>query len=139
MRSRRGAGVVLALVLCAATTIGWFRPTVSAQRATATAVTDIPRLPFEKFTLPNGLEVILSVDRRLPLVAVNVWYHVGPANEEPGRTGFAHLFEHLMFQGSKHMPADSHFRILEAAGGTDRKSTRLNSSHSQQSRMPSSA
>jgi len=87
--------------------------------AAAPAADEIPRLPFEKFTLPNGLDVILSQDRRLPLVAVNLWYHVGPANEEPGRTGFAHLFEHLMFQGSKHTPPDSHFPMLEAAGGTD--------------------
>jgi zinc protease len=92
----------------------------SAQTARpAAAVADVPRLPFETFTLPNGLQVILSQDRRLPLVAVNLWYHVGPANEEPGRTGFAHLFEHLMFQGSKHTPPDSHFQMLEAAGATD--------------------
>ena len=91
----------------------------SAQtRPPAAAVADVPRLPFQKFTLPNGLQVILSQDRRLPLVAVNLWYHVGPANEEPGRTGFAHLFEHLMFQGSKHTPPDSHFLMLEAAGAT---------------------
>jgi zinc protease len=79
---------------------------------------DIPRLAFEKYTLPNGLDVILSQDRRLPMVAVNLWYHVGPANEEPGRTGFAHLFEHMMFQSSKHVPPDSHFPLLEAAGAT---------------------
>src|SRR5688500_16459845 len=76
---------------------------------------DTPTLDFEKYTLPNGLEVILSEDHRLPLVAVNLWYHVGPANEEPGRTGFAHLFEHMMFQGSKHVPGDSHFRLVEGA------------------------
>ncbi|MGH9257922.1 MAG: M16 family metallopeptidase [Vicinamibacterales bacterium] len=79
---------------------------------------DVPRLQFEKYTLPNGLEVILSQNRRLPTVAVNLWYHVGPANEEPGRTGFAHLFEHMMFQGSKHVPPDGHFQLLEAAGAT---------------------
>ena len=62
--------------------------------------------------------MILSEDHRLPLVAVDVWYHVGPANEAAGRTGFAHLFEHMMFQGSKHVPADAHFQYLEAAGGT---------------------
>jgi zinc protease len=90
-----------------------------SQETGKVAADDIPRLPFEKFTLPNGLDVILSQDRRLPLVAVNLWYHVGPANEEPGRTGFAHLFEHLMFQGSKHTPPDSHFPMLEAAGATD--------------------
>jgi zinc protease len=87
----------------------------SAPAADASAA---PTLEFEKYTLPNGLEVILSEDHRLPLVAVNLWYHVGPANEEPGRTGFAHLFEHMMFQGSKHVPGDSHFRLIEGAGGS---------------------
>lgn len=80
---------------------------------------DLPKIAFEKYTLPNGLEVILSQDHRLPMVAVNLWYHVGPANEEAGRTGFAHLFEHMMFQGSKHVPGDSHFRLLEGAGASD--------------------
>src|SRR3954452_5898139 len=60
-------------------------------------------IAFEKFKLANGLTVILHSDRSLPLVAVNVWYHVGPANEPPHRSGFAHLFEHLMFEGSKHV------------------------------------
>jgi zinc protease len=91
---------------------------VACGRSSAPA-TDTPTIPFEKYTLPNGLDVILSEDHRLPLVAVDVWYHVGPANEAAGRTGFAHLFEHLMFQGSKHVPGDSHFRLLEAAGATD--------------------
>jgi zinc protease len=81
------------------------------------------KIDYEKFTLPNGLDVILSEDHRLPLVAVNLWYHVGPANEEPGRTGFAHLFEHMMFQGSKHVPGDLHFKTVEAAGGTDLNGT----------------
>src|ERR1700730_5888159 len=79
----------------------------------------IPTLDAQKFTLPNGLDVILSEDHRLPLVAVNIWYHVGPANEEPGRTGFAHLFEHMMFQGSRHVPGDMHFKTSEVAGGSD--------------------
>src|SRR3954470_15230419 len=82
-------------------------------------VTDVPDIAFEKYVLPNGLEVILSEDHRLPLVAVNIWYHVGPANEEPGRTGFAHLFEHMMFQGSKHVTGDKHFRTVEGAGGSN--------------------
>src|SRR5215470_2045426 len=85
----------------------------------ATTAGDIPKVQFEKFALPNGLEVILSEDHRLPLVAVNLWYHVGPAYEAEGRTGFAHLFEHMMFQGSKHVEGDSHFRFLEEAGGSD--------------------
>ena len=85
---------------------------------TTSGAADIPRLQFEKYTLPNGLEVILSQNRSVPSVAVNFWYHVGPANEEAGRTGFAHLFEHMMFQGSKHVPADGHFQLLESAGAT---------------------
>ncbi|HET9467069.1 MAG TPA: pitrilysin family protein, partial [Vicinamibacterales bacterium] len=79
---------------------------------------DIPKLDVEKYTLPNGLEVILSEDHRVPLVGVDVWYHVGPAHEAPGRTGFAHLFEHMMFQGSKHIESDAHFRLLAGAGAT---------------------
>jgi zinc protease len=89
------------------------------QPARTPAVPDVPKIMFEKYTLPNGLEVILSQDHRLPMVAVNLWYHVGPANEDPGRTGFAHLFEHMMFQGARHVPADAHFRLLEGAGASD--------------------
>src|SRR5215468_12207454 len=76
-------------------------------------------MQFEKVRLPNGLEVILRPDHRLPIVAVNLWYHVGPANETRGRTGFAHLFEHMMFQRSKHVPEDTYFKFLEAAGASD--------------------
>ncbi len=93
------------------------------ETATSTQAGDVPTIEFEKYTLDNGLEVILSEDHRLPLVAVNLWYHVGPANEDAGRTGFAHLFEHMMFQGSKHVPGDSHFRLLEGAGGSDLNGT----------------
>ena len=77
-----------------------------------------PALAFEKFTLGNGLEVILHEDKRTPQVTVNVWYHVGALNEERGKTGFAHLFEHLMFQGSAHVPPEQHFKLLEEAGAT---------------------
>ena len=75
-------------------------------------------LEYSRHTLANGLDVLLHEDRSCPIVAVNVWYHVGPANEEPGRTGFAHLFEHMMFQGSKHVPGDLHFKTLEGAGAS---------------------
>lgn len=75
-----------------------------------------PDLPVERYTLPNGLEVLLSRDTRVPLVAVNLWYHVGAKNEVPGRSGFAHLFEHIMFQGSKNVAEDTFFQYLEAAG-----------------------
>src|SRR5690348_5366024 len=83
----------------------------------------LPTIKFEKYTLPNGLVVILSEDHRLPLVSTNIWYHVGPANELPGRTGFAHLFEHMMFEGSKHVPGNAHIRYLEAAGASDLNGT----------------
>jgi zinc protease len=79
----------------------------------------LPSIPFEKYKLKNGLEVILSEDHTLPLVSVNIWYHVGPANERPGRTGFAHLFEHMMFEGSQHVGGKMHFSYLEGAGATD--------------------
>ncbi len=77
------------------------------------------RIPFEKFTLEqNGLQVVLAKDSSLPVVAVNVWYNVGPVNEPIGRSGFAHLFEHLMFQGSKYVGDDMHFKYLEAIGAS---------------------
>jgi predicted Zn-dependent peptidase len=76
-------------------------------------------IPFEKYQLPNGLEVILHVDHRLPLVAVNVWYHVGAYHETPGKSGFAHLFEHMMFQGSRDIAANQHIKVLEDAGASD--------------------
>jgi zinc protease len=75
--------------------------------------------PIEKTVLPNGLELILVEDHRLPVVAVNIWYHVGPANEKPGLTGFAHLFEHMMFAGSRHLPRGAADKLLEGAGATD--------------------
>src|SRR6202451_3527257 len=79
----------------------------------------VPVLPYEKYTLPNGLEVILYENHKLPLVAVDLWYHVGPMNEMAGRTGFAHLFEHMMFEGSEHVGEKAHFKYLEGAGATD--------------------
>jgi len=115
MRNKAYVGLLLVLLVAVAGLT-----TSSAQnRAAGTSSTGIPKLAFEKYTLPNGLTVILSRDTRIPMVAVNLWYHVGPANEEPGRTGFAHLFEHMMFQSSKHVPEDSHFKLLEAAGASD--------------------
>ena len=87
--------------------------------ASLPAASAVPNIPIEKYTLPNGLEVILVEDRRLPLVAVNIWYHVGPANEAPGRTGFAHLFEHMMFAATKHAPRGLVDKLLEGAGATD--------------------
>jgi len=80
-------------------------------------------IPFERYTLPNGLNVILSVDRTIPQAAVDVWYHVGSKNEAPGRTGFAHMFEHVMFTGSGHVPYGMHDRLTEGVGGNNNGST----------------
>src|SRR5436190_14986987 len=81
------------------------------------------QLPYTQFTLPNGLHVILHEDHSTPVVTVNVWYHVGSAREKPGRTGFAHLFEHLMFTGSGHVDEGEFDALLEAAGGNNNGST----------------
>ena len=80
-------------------------------------------VPYQTFTLPNGLQVLLHEDHSVPLVSVNVWYHVGSSDEKPGRTGFAHLFEHIMFMGSQHVPTGEFDRLLEAAGGDNNGST----------------
>ena len=80
-------------------------------------------VPYRQFRLANGLNVILHRDASIPSVAVNVWYYVGSANEKPGRTGFAHLFEHLMFEGSKHVPEGQFDILLEGAGGDNNGST----------------
>jgi zinc protease len=79
----------------------------------------LPVLKYETYTLPNGLKVITHEDHRLPLVAVDLWYHVGPLNERPGRTGFAHLFEHMMFEGSEHVGEKAHIKFVQGAGATD--------------------
>ena len=142
------------------------------------------QIPYDQFSLPNGLRVITSEDHSTPIVSVDVWYNAGSRNERAGHSGFAHLFEHMMFQGSAHVQKGEHFKLVERAGGSfngstendrtnyfetlpsnrinlalwleadrmrslaitqpnfdnqDRKSTRLNSSHIQKSRMPSSA
>ena len=86
------------------------------------AAQKLPEIKYEKYELPNGLDVILHEDHSMPTVAINIWYHVGSKNERPGRTGFAHLFEHMMFQGSKHHDTD-YFLPLEQAGGDVNGST----------------
>src|SRR5918992_1691726 len=83
------------------------------------------RIPIETFRLDNGLLVTLSEDHTAPIVAVNLWYHVGSANERLGRTGFAHLFEHMLFQGSADVAANEHFELVQRAGGTLNGSTWL--------------
>ncbi|HTK48942.1 MAG TPA: pitrilysin family protein [Gemmatimonadaceae bacterium] len=83
------------------------------------------QIAIETFRLDNGLFVTLSEDHTAPIVAVNLWYHVGSANERPGRTGFAHLFEHMLFQGSASVGANEHFELIQRAGGTLNGSTWL--------------
>lgn len=80
-------------------------------------------LPYTQFTLENGLTVVVHREPTLPIVAVNLWYHVGSANERPGRTGFAHLFEHIMFEGSKHVPEGEFDTLLESVGAASNGST----------------
>ncbi len=84
----------------------------------------VGRIAYDTYTLPNGLTVILSEDHSTPIVTVNVWYHVGSANERPHRSGFAHLFEHMMFQGSAHVKKSEHMQFVERAGGSMNGSTR---------------
>ena len=83
------------------------------------------RIPVETFHLDNGLFVTLSEYHTAPIAAVNLWYHVGSANEKTGRTGFAHLFEHMLFQGSAHVGSNEHFELIQRAGGTLNGSTWL--------------
>jgi zinc protease len=114
MLSRLSIGVVLAATALLV-------PVAAQQPAGPTA--GRLTVPYEMFRLPNGLNVILHEDHSVPQVAVNVWYHAGSAREKPGRTGFAHLFEHLMFEGSGHVKEGLFDTLLEAAGGSNNGST----------------
>lgn len=96
--------------------------TLALAQGVGAATPDSVDIPFTRFTLPNGLTVIVSEDHKAPVVAVSVWYHVGSADEPKGKTGFAHLFEHLMFQGSENHK-DEFFRPFELAGATDQNGT----------------
>ena len=115
--------LTVSVLLSAAIVAGALATSTAQSRAGTGGANDVPRLPVETITLSNGLKVMLSQEHRLPMVSVNLWYHVGPANEDAGRTGFAHLFEHMMFQCSKHVPCDSHLKLLEAAGASDLNGT----------------
>ena len=85
----------------------------------------MPEIEYDKFTLPNGLRVIVHEDRKIPVVAVNVWYHVGSKDELPGKTGFAHLFEHLMFNGTENYN-NEYFAPFQKVGATDMNGTTNN-------------
>jgi zinc protease len=88
------------------------------------AAQQVGRIRYETYTLPNGLTVVFSEDHLTPVVTVNIWYHVGSANERPHRSGFAHLFEHMMFEGSAHVKKGEHFNLVERAGGSENGTTR---------------
>jgi zinc protease len=105
--------------LCTATAVAALLVTTSLAFAQKKPATKLPTIAYETYTLPNGLKVITHEDHRLPLVSVDLWYHVGPLNERPGRTGFAHLFEHMMFEGSEHVGEKAHIKYVQGAGATD--------------------
>lgn len=96
---------------------------LGAQRPAASGSNPSIDIPFEQMMLPNGLRVLLAPDHSTPRVAVDVWYHVGSKNEVRGRTGFAHMFEHVMFTGSGHVPYGMHDRLTEGVGGDNNGST----------------
>ncbi len=118
-RTRRALRPLLALLL----TMSAVGQLAAQRKPKEAAATDSINIPFETYKLPNGLNVILSVDRATPTVAVDIWYHVGSKNEVPGRTGFAHLFEHVMFTGSAHVPYGMHDKLTEGVGGSNNGST----------------
>src|SRR6266446_8946283 len=83
----------------------------------SSAAVRAPKLQYELTTLPNGLTLVLSEDHSTPIVHLQMWYHVGSKNEKKGRTGFAHLFEHLMFKGSKNVAPEEHTSVITSVGG----------------------
>lgn len=108
------------LAVALSTALGTLAPTYAlAAKPAATSKVDIP---FEQFTLPNGLRVVVHTDRKAPIVAVNIWYHVGSKDEPAGRTGFAHLFEHLMFQSSENHDGE-YFEPFKQVGATGQNGT----------------
>ena len=113
--------VTAALAACANNPLSNSAKAVDTAGA-AGATTDIPEIPFTSFTLSNGLRVVVHEDRKAPIVAVNIWYHVGSKDEQPGKTGFAHLFEHLMFNGSENYNGEF-FEPLENVGATSLNGT----------------
>jgi len=126
MRMRPGFCHALLLALTCTVPLPAAGPGAQAPVAPAAAAATGAKpltVPYRQFTLPNGLRVILHEDRRVPMVTVNVWYHVGSGREAPGRTGFAHLFEHLMFEGSGHVKEGDFDNLLEAVGGNNNGST----------------
>ena len=116
----------------------WTALTLAVALPALAAELPIPDIPFQKFTLDNGLTLIVHEDHKAPIVAVNVWYHVGSKNEKAGRTGFAHLFEHLMFNGSENFN-DDYFKAVEPLGATDLNGTTNNDRTNYFQNVPKSA
>jgi zinc protease len=123
VRAKFQATIAAAALIAAVTGAQTVAVSAQPQATRAAASSDTLRLPFETFTLPNGLTVILSPDKATPTVAVNVWYKVGSKNEVVGRTGFAHLFEHVMFTGSGNVPYGVHDKYTEGVGGSNNGTT----------------
>jgi predicted Zn-dependent peptidase len=114
-----GASLALLLTLSTSPALSAPAPVAAAvQPATAAELARLVNIPYERFVLPNGLRVLVHTDRKAPVVAVSIWYGVGSKHEPAGRTGFAHLFEHLMFNGSENAPGDF-FKPLQEVGATD--------------------
>src|SRR5213080_2875678 len=97
--------------------VGLAGGTLYSATAAVTAAIRPPRLEYQIATLPNGLTVVMEEDHSTPIVHAQLWYHVGSRNEKPGRTGFAHLFEHLMFKGSKNVMPEAHTSMISSVGG----------------------
>ncbi|MGB6233952.1 MAG: pitrilysin family protein [Candidatus Acidiferrales bacterium] len=115
-----GAGIAVLLFACPSFAQQRKLPVPPAhQRPIEESAVRPPRLVIQTRTLPNGLRIVMAEDHHVPVVNLQVWYHVGSKNEKPGHSGFAHLFEHLMFKGSAHVGSDEHSRIIEAMGGFD--------------------
>lgn len=131
--SCKGAGVLACLAAFALAA-----PSPARAQAAAPAQSQAIDIPFEKFVLDNGLTLIVHEDHKAPIVAVNVWYHVGSKNETQGKTGFAHLFEHLMFNGSENFN-DDYFQVLERLGATDLNGTTNNDRTNYFQNVPTSA
>jgi len=115
--SARCRVAILSLIIAGAL----FNQSAAAQQQSTNVMP--PKMEYTVHTLTNGLQVIFLEDHAVPVINLQVWYHVGAKDELPGRTGFAHLFEHLMFKGSAHVPAEEHSRIIEAVGGFDNAET----------------
>lgn len=116
-QARAMAAIILAVAICVALVSAPLSAQVKAEEVRP------PKLNYTTHKLANGLQVILLEDHEVPIINLQVWYHVGSKDEQPGHTGFAHLFEHLMFKGSAHVAAEEHSRIIESVGGFDNAET----------------